>query len=163
MENLDSEWRRKGATLSHQTAEEEFGLAPAGDRLRRCGFEARQFITFDNLFRLFSDISGFPPPNRLCRRANLPFEGRTSSSHACRPGAPPHRAAPGTLLLFDNPRPNSAVTHVAAAPPLAPLCNLFQTKHFHSPASNPRDSSQHASRPAAPQIHPPLRPQNWNL
>jgi len=26
MDDLDSEWRRKGATLSHKTAEEEFGL-----------------------------------------------------------------------------------------------------------------------------------------
>jgi hypothetical protein len=26
MDELDSEWQRKGATLSHKTAEEEFGL-----------------------------------------------------------------------------------------------------------------------------------------
>jgi hypothetical protein len=26
MDDLDSEWRRKGATLSHKTAQEEFGL-----------------------------------------------------------------------------------------------------------------------------------------
>ncbi len=26
MDGLDSEWRRKGATLSHKTAQEEFGL-----------------------------------------------------------------------------------------------------------------------------------------
>ena len=26
MDKLDSEWRRKGATLSHKTAQEEFGL-----------------------------------------------------------------------------------------------------------------------------------------
>jgi hypothetical protein len=26
MSDLDSEWRRKGATLSHKTAQEEFGL-----------------------------------------------------------------------------------------------------------------------------------------
>jgi len=26
MADLDSEWRRKGATLSHKTAQEEFGL-----------------------------------------------------------------------------------------------------------------------------------------
>lgn len=26
MDDLESEWRRKGATLSHKTAEEEFGL-----------------------------------------------------------------------------------------------------------------------------------------
>ena len=26
MDDLDSEWRRKGATLSHKTAREEFGL-----------------------------------------------------------------------------------------------------------------------------------------
>jgi hypothetical protein len=26
MDELDSEWRRKGATLSHKTAQEEFGL-----------------------------------------------------------------------------------------------------------------------------------------
>jgi hypothetical protein len=26
MDDLDSEWQRKGATLSHKTAQEEFGL-----------------------------------------------------------------------------------------------------------------------------------------